>query len=272
MKIDSLGNCPSTLLPDPMSIDDDSLRAYVDATAAAGFDSMSLWAFHLKLAGPNSAAVVRDSGLKVEAVEAAIGWTNGPTDGALGEIDGLIEAGTQLGARIVGAAMLGPMEDVGAATEGLAAISAQADDAGMIVALEFLPWAGVPTFAAANDLVVGSGAPNATVLLDTWHWVRQPGGPDLDALRSVPGARIAYVQMGDPAPTTTEEVDVETEAMADRRLPGSGTVDYASIWAALDAIGSKPFVAAEVFSTSIVADGAGPMAAAIHDACRAQLP
>ncbi len=270
MQIDSLGNCPSTLLVDPMTVDADSLRAYVDATAEAGFDSVSLWAFHLMFAGSDSAGVVRDSGLKVEAVEAAIGWTNGPGDGATAEIDGLIETAAQLGAHIIGAAMLGPMDDIGATTEGLAAVSARAAEADIIIALEFLPWAGVPTFAAANDLVVATGAPNATVLLDTWHWVRQPGGPDLDALRAVPGDRVAYVQMCDPAPTAAE--GVEAEAMEDRRLPGSGTVDYPSIWGALDEIGSTPFVAAEVFNTAMAADGPGPMATAIHDACRAHLP
>ena len=149
----------------------------------------------------------------------------------------------------------------------LAEVAATAD---MVIALEFLPWTGVPSFSAANDLVVASGADNATILLDTWHWVRQPGGPDLDALRSVPGDRIAYVQMCDPGPARGD--DLETEAMTDRRLPGSGSVDYASIWSALDDIGSSPFVAAEVFNPEMTAKGPVPMAAAIHDACWLQLP
>ena len=202
MKIDSLGNCPSTLLPDPMRVDADSFRGYINATAEAGFDSVSLWAFHLMFAGPQATNVVLESGLSVKAVEAAISWTAGPTDAARAEVAGLVETGSQFGAHIVGAACLGPIDDLGAATEGLAMLAEVAGSAAMVIALEFLPWAGVPSFSAANDLVVASGADNATILLDAWHWVRQPGGPDLDALRSVPGDRVAYVQMCDPGAST----------------------------------------------------------------------
>ena len=270
MKIDSLGNCPSTLLPDPMRVDDDSFRGYINATAEAGFDAVSLWAFHLMFAGPQATNVVLESGLSVKAVEAAISWTTGPTDAARAEVAGLVETGSQFGAHIVGAACLGPIDDQGAAAEGLAMLADVAGSADMVIALEFLPWAGVPSFSAANDLVVASGADNATILLDAWHWVRQPGGPDLDALRSVPGDRVAYVQICDPGPARGD--DLEAEAMTDRRLPGSGTVDYASIWSALDDIGSSPFVAAEVFNPEMTARGPVPMAAAIHDACWLQLP
>lgn len=93
MHITSLGNCPSTLLADPMVVDGEKLRAYIDATAAAGFDAVSLWAFHLMFAGPDAAAVVRDSGLDVGSVEASVGWANGPSDALTAEIDGLIAAG-----------------------------------------------------------------------------------------------------------------------------------------------------------------------------------
>ncbi|MFT5202114.1 MAG: sugar phosphate isomerase/epimerase [Candidatus Aldehydirespiratoraceae bacterium] len=273
MEITSLGNCPSTLLTDPMAIDGDKFRAYLDATQEAGFDAVSLWAFHVMFAGDGAAAYVKDSDLTVEAVEASIGWTTGPSDALNAEIEALISTGTDLGAHIVGAACLGPIEDRGAAIEGLASIAAQAEAADMLIALEFLPWTGVPTFAAANDMCIETGQLNATVLLDTFHWVRQPGGPDLDLLRSVPGDRVAYVQLCDPSAAAEMPLDqVENEAMTARRAPGSGAVDYASIWEALDHIGSAPFVAAEVFSRDLDATGPAAMAKVIHDACRAVLP
>ena len=139
-----------------------------------------------------------------------------------------------------------------------------------MIALEFFPWSGVPTFAAANALCDDTGLDNATVLLDTFHWVRQPGGPDLDALRSVPGHRVAYVQLCDPAAEPLD--DVEAEAMTARRPPGTGAVDYEALWHALDEIGASPFVAAEVFNTELVAGGMEAMARTVHDACRAVLP
>ncbi|MEZ5168205.1 MAG: hypothetical protein R2695_17635 [Acidimicrobiales bacterium] len=82
---------------------------------------------------------------------------------------------------------LGPVDDPGAAAAGLAAVAERLRPPGWWSPLEFLPWTGVCDLRAADDLVVATGADNATVLLDTFHWVRQPGGPDLDRLRSVPG-------------------------------------------------------------------------------------
>jgi len=273
MQITSLGNCPSTLLHDIMTIDGDSFRDYLDATAAAGFDSVSLYPFHLMFAGDGATQAVKDSGLQVRAVEAAIGWTTGPSDNVTGEIDGLIASAQDLGADIIGAACLGPIEDRSAAVDGLASIAARAAQADMVISLEFLPWTGVPTMAAANDLVIDGGEANATVLLDTFHWCRQPGGPDLELLRTLPGDRIAYVQLCEPSATEEVPVDeIENEAMHLRRAPGAGVVDFAAIWDALDHIGSDPFVAAEVFNDELLAGGRHEMAKRVHDACRAVLP
>jgi sugar phosphate isomerase/epimerase len=273
MRITSLGNCPATLLDDIMVVDGDSFRDCLDATAAAGFDSVSLYPFHLMFAGEGAEQAVKDSGLTVKAVEAAIGWTVGPSDNVTAEIDGLIASGRSLGAHVVGAACLGPIEDRSAAVEGLASIAARAAEADMVISLEFLPWTGVPTMAAANDLVIDTGEPSATVLLDTFHWIRQPGGPDIDLLRSMPGDRIAYVQLCEPSAVPEVDLDqVEDEAMHRRRLPGAGTVDYSALWDALDHIGSDPFVAAEVFSDELLATGRHATAQAVHDACRAVLP
>lgn len=273
MQITSLGNCPSTLLEDIMSVDAESFREYLDATAAAGFDSVSLYPFHLLFAGDGAVQAVTDSGLAVKAVEATIGWTNGPSDAATAEIDGLIASGQDLGAHIVGAACLGPIEDRSAAVEGLASIAARAAEADMVISLEFLPWTGVPTMAAANDLIIDAGELNATILLDTFHWIRQPGGPDIDLLRSLPGDRIAYVQLCEPSSEPEMALaQVEDEAMHQRRLPGAGMVDFAAIWDALDHIGSDPFVAAEVFNDDLLTTGRHAMAKTVHDACRAILP
>ena len=273
MQITSLGNCPSTLLHDIMAVDGDSFRDYLAATAAAGFESVSLYPFHLVFAGDGAVRAVKDSGLAVEAVEATIGWANGPSDAVTAEIDGLIAAGQDLGARIIGAACLGPLADRSAAVEGLAFVAARAAEADMVISLEFLPWTGVATMAEANDLIVDSGEPNATILLDTFHWIRQPGGPDPDLLRSLPGDRIAYVQLCEPSPATDVPLaGIEDEAMHRRQLPGAGVVDFAAIWDALDRIGSDPFVAAEVFSDELLAAGRHAMARAVHDASRAVLP
>jgi len=262
----SLGICPSTLLADPFRIDGDILRGYLDASAAAGFDSLSLWGIHVTAAGDGAVQAVQSSGLAVRCVEASIGWVDGPSDALTAEIDSLIGIGAELGAELLGAACLGPVVDHAAAVAGLAAIAERAGEADMSIALEFLPWTGVARFADANEMCAQTGLANATVLLDTWHWVRQPGGPDLDLLRSLPGSRIAYVQICDSA--AEPGADAETEAMTARLLPGDGTVDFASIADALDGIGSEPFTAAEVFNAELAELGPGAMAKAIAEASR----
>ena len=264
-----LGICASTLLADPFTIDGDILRSYLEASAAAGFDSLSLWGFHVMFAGDGAAPAVRASGLDVRCVEASIGWVDGPSDALNAEIDSLVGIGAELGAGLIGAACLGPVADHGAAVAGLASIAERAGTAGMAIALEFLPWTGVASFAAANELCEQTGCANATVLLDTWHWVRQPGGPDLDLLGSLPGDRVAYVQICDAAAEPGD--DTETEAMTARLLPGDGIVDFASVFETLDRIGSKPFVAAEVFNSELTAQGPEAAATAIAAASRGVL-
>ncbi len=266
MSNEALGICGSTLLVDPMTIDGDVLRSYLDAAAGAGFESVSLWGFHIMFAGDDATAAVRASGLDVGCVEAAIGWVDGPSEALNKEIDMLISLGTELGSSLLAATCLGSVDDHGAAVAGLAVIAQRAAEADMSIALEFLPWTGLPTFAAANTMCVETGYHNATVLLDTWHWVRQPGGPDLDMLRSVPGSRVAYLQVCDVNPEPSG--DTETEALTARLLPGDGIVDFDSILAALSEIGSDPFIAAEVFNKDLSAMGPQAMAKSVAAACR----
>jgi hypothetical protein len=56
---------------------------------------------------------------------------------------------------------------------------------------------GIPT-PAANDLVVAVDDPVAGIVVDCWHWQRQPGGPDLSSWIA-PRRRIAYLQLCDAA-------------------------------------------------------------------------
>ena len=264
-----LSNCAPTLLANPYELDAAALGESIVASRDAGFDAVGLWGFHVQFGGDDAARAVADAGLPVLTIDAALSWVDGPTDAALGEIDGLIALADQLGAGVIHATTLGPVADVGAATDGYAAIAGRAEAAGKVLGLEFLPWTGIPTLAAANEICAGAG-PAGGILLDTWHWLRQPGGPDLDLLRSLPGERITSVQLSDaPADAAAE---LEPEAMTARLLPGEGVVDYAAVWDALDHIGATPVVAAEVLSESLKAAGPAAMAAQVHAAARRVLP
>ena len=81
---------------------------------------------------------------------------------------------------------------------------------------------------------------------------------------------ITSVQLSDLAAEPAD--DVEHEAMHERLLPGTGIVDYAALWDALDHIGATPVVAAEVLRDDLVPSGMTAMGAAVHDAARGVLP
>jgi len=264
-----LAICVPTLLDDPMQLDATALATAIGASRDAGFDAIGLWAFHVAFGGPDAEKAVDDGGLPVATLDAALSWVDGPSDTAHREIDDLLTLAERLDCRVVHATTLGPVADRGAARDGYASIAERAEAAGMVLGLEFLPWTGIPTLAAANH-IAEHGGPAAGILLDTWHWVRQPGGPDLDLLRTLPGERITSVQLSDAAPTPAAEV--EPEAMTARLLPGDGVVEHTALWAALAAIGATPVIAAEVMSSDLVATGAEPMAAAVHRAARSVLP
>lgn len=269
MTVDSLANCAPVLRIDPYSIDNAELAASVHATRDAGFDAVGLWGFHVQFGGDDARRIIADAGLPVATLDAALSWIDGPSEAAIAEIDGLLGLAEELDCAVIHATTLNPTVDRVAAAEGYAAIAERAEAAGRVLGLEFLPWTGIPTLAVAAELCAGAG-PAAGILLDTWHWVRQPGGPDLDLLRSLPGHRITSVQLSDVAAQPGS--DVEGEAMHARLLPGAGGVDFGALWDALDHIGARPVVAAEVMNDGLVAQGPAAMATAVHAAARSVLP
>jgi sugar phosphate isomerase/epimerase len=253
-----VGMCPATLIADFMSPSGDEVRAAVDASLAAGASAASTWALHFGALGGLEAATswLNASGLRTEVVEAASNWAN--TDAAAAQREGqqMAAAAAALGAPLIMAVCLEPtLADLDQARDNLAVIVALARDAGARVCVEFLPWTGIPNLATAWALVEPLG-PDAGVLVDTWHWQRQPGGPNLALLSSIPGSRIGYVQMCDAAPGTSTDM---VEAMTGRLLPGDGVVDFAALIATLNQIDARPFIAPEVFNPSLVAE-LGPVA------------
>jgi len=260
IRAEEVGLCAATLLTDPMSCDEATFTAIAQAAASAGFGSLSVWPFQVLAIGLERVASILDgAGVRVGAVEASTQWVDGPTAALTDEVAGMVDTAVRLGAGVVAACMLDPkLASTERATSGFAALCAQVEPHGLKVSLEFLPWTGIPDLATAWRIVEGAGHDNGGILLDTWHWVRQPGGPDLELLRSIPGSRLPYVQVCDTGPQPGD--DLYLEAMTDRRLPGEGGVDFASVFDALDLIGAQPYVATEVFSTELA--GLGPQVAA----------
>ena len=263
--LDDIGVCIGTLGPDPVAIAQD-LPSVFEAVAAAGTSSVSIHSFLGMMHGTDGVvAMLDEAGLRAGALEAALAWSKGPGADVLAEAEQIVAMAEATGARKLLAVVLEPDMDHGAAVEGLAELCGAVAPAGIQVCLEWLPWTAMPTIASAVELVEACGEPNAGLTFDTWHWMRQPGGPDLATLDRVDGARIGYLQLCDVAPTPGDDVFVE--AMSGRLLPGDGIVDFAGVLATLDAKGARPFVASEIFNAGILAGGAAAAAKAYHDAC-----
>jgi sugar phosphate isomerase/epimerase len=257
-----LGICTATLVTDPMAAGADVMRAAARAAIDAGFTEASVWVQHLD--------ALDGVGLHVAVVEAAVAWANGDRASAEAEASRLVAAAERVGASTIMAVCLEPrLGDIDDARRNLDMLVALAGDIRAQVCVEFLPWTAIADLATAWDLVEPLG-PRCGIVLDTWHWVRQPGGPTPEILARIPGERIGYVQVCDAA--ADAGADSFTEAMTGRLLPGDGVVDFAGLATHLAAIGATPFVATEVLNPALVAELGTPGAATAMWDAAARLP
>lgn len=250
----TIGMCTATLIADPMAATPEQVRAAVEASVAAGATDLSVWAFQIPGLGD-----VGELGGHVAVVEGAMAWAGGDVKATTAEARHLAGLAAAQGAtKIVAITMEPELVDLDRARDNLAIVVDAATDAGAQVVVEFLPWSGIPDLATAWRLVEPLG-PGAGILLDTWHWQRQPGGPNPDLLKQIPGERVGYLQLCDAA--ATPDGEPFEEAMSSRLLPGDGVVDFAEVAALLAGIGADPFVATEIFNPSIVLERGGQGAA-----------
>jgi sugar phosphate isomerase/epimerase len=266
--------CNAPLVGGSMDITPEQLKAIVDASADAGFDGVSLWAFHhLAAVGAGAApdevkAWHVDRGLSVQVVESLLGWEGGDKTAIEEGCTPTLEIATYYGAKAVAGVVMAPtIDSMDAATEGLAHLAKLGADRGLDICIEWLPWSGLPDIKTAWKLVQDTSASNVGLVFDTWHWLRQPGGPDLDTLRKIPGDRIHCVQLDDTTLAGTGE-DMMMESMTKRLLPGEGEVDWPSVLTTLDEIGADPIWAPEVFNVDLLAKGPTEMARAIGESTR----
>ncbi len=253
-----VGICLATLIGDPMMAGPPEVLAAAEAIVAAGVEHTSVWSHQLAMLGDPQRL-----GLRVSVVEATTSWSAGPTDAARAEAEAMIGQAAEHGATKLVAVCLDPTCDLDVAREGLAMVVEIGSSAGVQACVEFLPWTGIPDLATAWRLVEPLGA-GAGILVDTWHWQRQPGGPAPDLLATIPGERIGYVQLCDAAPGDGRSME---EAMSGRLLPGDGVVDAGALAAVLQSTGADPVIATEVFNPSVLAERGVP---AFAGACAVQ--
>ena len=266
----------ATMSVNPFELTFDHLETSLVATADAGYTGISVWPFILGMAGVDASWLadrLEELQLTHPVAEAAFGWLNSDRDAAAAEVANLSEYANAVGSREVVAvtmeSTLPPMDEVAACFKTLCQT---AGDAGLQVSMEFLPWTGIPDLATAWEILQRADCDNSGIMVDTWHWFRQPGGPNPDLLRQIPAEKLRVVQLCDAAAELPDGVDIATETMTSRLLPGDGAVDFDEVLGIVSDVGAEPIWFPEVFSSTLAAAGPQTMAPQVLAATRSVLP
>lgn len=260
--------------------------AYVDVARSAGFDAVSIWPLVYRRAttregldGMTMRRLVEDAGLRVTDVDGCGDWLPTPADDSNSDVptifrsiwtrDNFFEAAEAVGATTVVAVALRPdLPRHDHAVEGFAQLCDDAAERGLRVALEFMPFSGVPDLASAWAIVCDADRHNAGLVIDTGHLTRS--GWDAAVLQSIPPKRIFGVQLVD-GPAAAPD-DLRDEAMYGRLLPGEGDFDVAALLAVLGEMGVRADVGPELWQRTWSERPPAEVAADLFRACRAVLP
>lgn len=124
---------------------------------------------------------------------------------------------------------------------------------GVSVDLECIPMWGIPDLASACHLVDGVRAPNAGLLLDSWHFFR--GSADLALLSALPAGSVRTIQLADASPLPPGR-DLLEDCLRYRQLPGEGSLPLGEFLDILLDKGGVQSAGPEVFSDQLDALGA----------------
>jgi sugar phosphate isomerase/epimerase len=238
----------------------------VRAAAAAGYDGIGLRAENYWAAGLDDAAmlaIAEQHGVRIAEVEYLTGWgTAADRDEAQRAKERTVfHMARAFGVQHLNAGLLEKLPlDVMA--EEFAALCERAGQ-DLTVALEFMPYSGVPNLETAWRIV--QGVPNAGLIVDCWHWAR--AGQQVTDLDAVPAERIISVQLCDVRAEPMEQPRVES--LGYRLPPGRGYGDTVGLLRHLAGRGVTPAVmAVEVISAELLARGVDIAAQVSADAAR----
>ncbi|SAL24340.1 4-hydroxyphenylpyruvate dioxygenase [Caballeronia terrestris] len=149
-------------------------------------------------------------------------------------------------------------------TEQLGVLARAAEEAGVIVGYEALAWGRhVKSYKHAWRLVDAVNHPNLGLVLDSFHTLSI--GDSVDEIASIPGERIAFVQIAD-APVLA--MDVLEWSRHYRCFPGQGALDVASFTARVLEAGYTGPLSLEIFNDGFRAAPTAVTAADGHRSLR----
>jgi sugar phosphate isomerase/epimerase len=250
----------------------------VAAAAAAGFDGIGLRAenyWDAQASGLDGAAMAElagEAGVPVLEVEYITAWGSAADRDAAQQRkeQAVFAMARTFGVNHINTGLLEKLP-VEAIAQAFAELCDRAGE--LTIALEFMPYSGVPDLATAWRILREADRPNSALIIDVWHWAR--AGMTPQDLAPVPAERIVSVQLCDVQQTPMDPL--RTESLGHRLPPGAGYGDTAGLVRALQAHGVRPdLVAVEVISDELVAAGvdtaAHTVAAAARDVLGAAVP
>lgn len=229
----------------------------VAAAAAAGFSGIGLLGADYAamrasgMADTDLVALLDDHGIVLAEAEFLMDWSAGPDEPdrvamARRLEDQVWTMADALGPRVVSVGeLLGPeaMPGLPRLVERFGALCDRAAAHGLLVALEFIPWSGIPDVATAAAIIRAADRPNGGLNVDSWHYFR--GRPDAAALRTV-AERVFVVQLDDADADVVGSLFDDTNTR--RRYPGEGTFDLVSFVRLLDDAGVQVPLSVEIMS------------------------
>jgi sugar phosphate isomerase/epimerase len=250
----------------------------------AGFAAISvgppdIWALEASGVSPRDIrARIADHGLAIAEMDCIGCWlpAHNTLEGAGEHVAALksmtpervIPLAASVGARSVSLIeMLGVAPSVDEAAQHFAHACDLAAEHGLLVHIEWLPWAGIPDLMSAWRIVEAANLKNGGLTVDSWHFARS--GSTLEQLAAIPGDKVFAVQLSD-APATAQS-DLVTETMSERRLPGEGELDLLGLIRTLDRIGSRAPIGVEVFDALVRVRPIGETACIWAQSTRAML-
>ena len=120
---------------------------------------------------------------------------------------------------------------------------------GLRCILEFIPIWGIKDLRMAWQILQIADRPNTALAFDFWHYIR--GRRDDGLLRSIPGDRIAYVQVTDAEAEPPPGRSLEQDCLFHRLQPGEGALPIKEMLDILREIGGVERVGPEVFSAKL---------------------
>ncbi len=236
----------------------------LDAAVAGGFSAVSMFptdyreALSAGLTPADMRSMMDDRGVRVAALDPYSRWLPDwrPPDGvsaqnlALLDMDEreLLTAAESLGVEAVSVVEpFGVVRPLDLLVEAFAAVCDRAAESGLRVQLEFIPFTGIKTLAAAWDIVRLADRPNGGIVFDVWHFLR--GDPDEALLRRIPGDRIFAVQVCDGRSEPMESP--VQDALRHRLLPGEGDWDVTGLVRLLRRRPETAVFGIEVFSEEL---------------------